>query len=150
MFVRKNWENRFVEHPGRRKLTDTETGKVSIVDVERNEGEIYETGDPFSAASMNDLENRISDESVLTEFLDNGNIKETYDSGNVKLTEFLNDGNIKETITLSDGTVYQIKLTEFLANGSIKETVYGGQSEFDLAMASLGLVPLNPPIEDAP
>lgn len=147
MFVKKFWENRLVEHPGRRKLTDVETGKKSVVDVERDEGDEYKAGDPFSAASMNDLENRISDKSVLTEFLDDGSIKETYEDGNVKLTEFLSDGNIKETITLSDGTVYQIKLTDFLGNGSINETIYGGES--DIAMLLNG-GRINKEIKDCP
>ena len=34
MFEKKTWEDRITENPGRRKLTNTETGEETTVDVE--------------------------------------------------------------------------------------------------------------------
>ena len=58
-FVKKTWVDRVSENPHRRSLTNVSTGTVQIVDVERYEGVILEEGDPFNAANMNDLEDRI-------------------------------------------------------------------------------------------
>lgn len=62
-FEKKTWKNRLSEFPGRRLLsiiskTDTEM----VVDVTRHEGEVSQDGDAFSAANMNDLEQRIAEE----------------------------------------------------------------------------------------
>lgn len=58
-FVKKTWQNRLSEHPTRRQLVDVSTGNTQIVDVTRSEGQIYNIGDGFTQANMNDLENRI-------------------------------------------------------------------------------------------
>ncbi len=61
-FSQKTWKDRLVEFAGRRKLTTVSTGDgYEVVDVVRNEGSISQEGDAFSAANMNDLEQRISD-----------------------------------------------------------------------------------------
>lgn len=62
-FQKKTWKDRIVEFAGRRTLTKV-AGSVDenlVVDVARNEGLVSQTGDVFSAANMNDLEQRISD-----------------------------------------------------------------------------------------
>ena len=62
-FVKKIWKDRKSEFPGRRKL-DMVAGSLDsglIVDVSRNEGEVPEPGDAYSAKNMNDLEQRIAD-----------------------------------------------------------------------------------------
>lgn len=56
-FTKKIWIDRQVEHPARRKLT--ETGTLDVYDVSREEGLIVQEGDSLSAANLNDLENRI-------------------------------------------------------------------------------------------
>lgn len=61
-FVKKMWKDRLSEFAGRRRLTDVSTGTSTVVDVTRDEGEVSQQGDAFSAANMNDLENRIGDE----------------------------------------------------------------------------------------
>ena len=61
-FTKKTWKDRLVEYAGRRKITNTSTNESQIVDVERAEGTVSEEGSAFSAANMNDLEQRISDE----------------------------------------------------------------------------------------
>lgn len=60
-FTRKTWVDRLVEFAGRRKLTDVTTQTVQTVDVARDEGNVSQEGTAFSAANMNDLEQRIAD-----------------------------------------------------------------------------------------
>jgi hypothetical protein len=58
-FTKKEWKNRVSDNPYRRKLTPVGGGDAYLVDVQRNEGTILQEGDAFSAANMNDLEDRI-------------------------------------------------------------------------------------------
>lgn len=58
-FDKKSWEDRVVEFPGRRQLTNVSTFESVTYDVARNEGQITSTGDAFNADNMNDLEERI-------------------------------------------------------------------------------------------
>lgn len=59
-FTKKTWKDRLTEYPTRRRLTKSD-GTSELVTVSREEGEISQEGDAFSAANMNDLENRIAD-----------------------------------------------------------------------------------------
>lgn len=63
-FVKKTWKDRLVEFAGRRTLKRISGSADSqmVVDVSRNEGTVSQAGDAFSAANMNDLEQRIADE----------------------------------------------------------------------------------------
>lgn len=78
-FEKKTWTDRISEYITRRKLTNVSTGTEEIVDVERYEGEISQNGDAFSAANMNDLEDRIDEaitgveDTLLTKI--NGKVK---------------------------------------------------------------------------
>lgn len=65
VFKKKTWHNRMVEYPGRRKLTNVNTGDITVVDAERNEGNVITTGDAFNDETMNDQEDRI--ESAFSE-----------------------------------------------------------------------------------
>lgn len=58
-FVKKEWKDRLVEFAGRRKLKNVATNESTTVDVSRNEGEILQAGDAFSADNMNNLEGRV-------------------------------------------------------------------------------------------
>lgn len=58
IFTKGNWENRNVQYPKRRRLTEVE-GQPNIYDVDREEGTIVSEGSAFSAENMNGLENRI-------------------------------------------------------------------------------------------
>ena len=60
-FTKKTWVDRLVEFAGRRKITNVSTLQAQIVDVERVEGVVSQEGSAFSAANMNDLEQRIAD-----------------------------------------------------------------------------------------
>lgn len=60
-FTPKEWKNRLVEFAGRRMLRNVATGESTVVDVTRNEGQTSQEGDAFSAANMNDLEQRVAD-----------------------------------------------------------------------------------------
>ena len=57
-FSPKTWKQRIVEFPGRRRLDDTSS--ADVYDVSRAEGTVTQEGDGFTAANMNDLEQRIN------------------------------------------------------------------------------------------
>ena len=57
-FSKKTWKDRVSQYINRRLLTDSD-GNTQQVTVTRDEGSVTETGDAFSAANMNDLEDRI-------------------------------------------------------------------------------------------
>lgn len=61
-FVTKTWKDRMVEYAGRRKLKNVTTGEEVLMDVSRSEGTVSQAGDAFSAANMNNLEQRIKKE----------------------------------------------------------------------------------------
>ena len=61
-FVTKTWKDRLVEYAGRRKLKYVATGEEILMDVSRSEGTVNQAGDAFSAANMNNLEQRIKTE----------------------------------------------------------------------------------------
>ena len=58
-YQKKTWKNRVADYPTRRLITPVGQGDAFVAEIERNEGTITEEGDPFNAATMNDLENRI-------------------------------------------------------------------------------------------
>lgn len=62
-FVKKTWKDRLVEFAGRRQLKriSGDANGTMVVDVARAEGTVSQAGDTFSAANMNDLEQRIGD-----------------------------------------------------------------------------------------
>ena len=60
-FTAKEWKNRLVEFAGRRSLKNVTTNETTVYDVTRNEGQVSQEGDAFSATTMNDLEQRISE-----------------------------------------------------------------------------------------
>lgn len=57
-FNMKTWVDRITEYPTRRRLRK-EDGSDELVTVSREEGQVSEEGDAFSAENMNDLERRI-------------------------------------------------------------------------------------------
>lgn len=61
-FVTKTWKDRLVEFAGRRKLKNVSTNEEVLYDVSRSEGTVMQAGDSFSAANMNNLEQRIKTE----------------------------------------------------------------------------------------
>lgn len=75
-FVTKTWKDRLVEYAGRRKLKNVATGEEILMDVSRSEGTVNQAGDAFSAANMNNLEQRIKTEfDSVNSSLANGKIK---------------------------------------------------------------------------
>lgn len=78
IFEKKTWVDRSSEFPGRRNLKDVVTGGVMTVDVTRNEGEVSQAGDPFSAENMNNLETRIDEA-----FADYEETKESFKARNI-------------------------------------------------------------------
>lgn len=83
MFAKKTWADRIAEFITRRTLT-YEDNSTAVVTVERNEGEVSQVGDAFSAQNMNDLEDRIYDafEEINTNLTANNKLfKFGYQSG---------------------------------------------------------------------
>lgn len=60
-YVAKTWLDRISEYPTRRLLTSTsDPTDTKEVYVTRQEGEVSEQGDPYTALNMNGLESRIN------------------------------------------------------------------------------------------
>lgn len=59
-YQKKTWIDQNSEYPQRRRLTDADTGAVTLVDVERAEGAIETAGDRFDSETMNSMETRIA------------------------------------------------------------------------------------------
>lgn len=118
-FVKKTWKDRLVEFPGRRLLKRISGSADSqmVVDVTRNEGTVSQGGDAFSAANMNDLEQRIADEfgevnNNLISVTDGGQIENfhigedgkpyiTYKVGADAVTKKLGSGNYTIVVRLT-------------------------------------------------
>lgn len=67
---------------------------------------------------------------MKVEFLEDGNIKKTLESGNIVAVEFLMDGSIKETTTDPEGNNLSVKTTSFGADGSITINIaYEGEEQ---------------------
>ena len=83
-FVTKTWRDRLVEYAGRRKLKNVATGEEILMDVSRSEGTVNQAGDAFSAANMNNLEQRIKTEfDSVNSSLANGQVKFKVESGDL-------------------------------------------------------------------
>ena len=80
-FNMKTWVDRITEYPTRRRLRK-EDGSDELVTVSREEGQVSEEGDAFSAENMNDLESRID-----SAFKDVNNSLETHTHDNRYYTE---------------------------------------------------------------
>ena len=59
LFTQETWSDGKSKYPGRRRI-DYSDSTYKSVNIERDEGTIYEEGDKFDAANMNDLERRIN------------------------------------------------------------------------------------------
>lgn len=101
-FNKKTWQNRLSEYPTRRQLVDVDTGNTQTVDVTRSEGQIYNTGDGFTQANMNDLENRIYN--AFEDF--DGIAAATHTIPRVvpkDITQYYNDGTLGDRLAGRDG-----------------------------------------------
>ena len=66
-YSKKTWTDRISAYPRRRLLTPVEGGDAVLYDITRQEGNITQEGDAFSAENLNDLETRIKTECDLLE-----------------------------------------------------------------------------------
>ena len=84
-FSPKTWKQRIVEFPGRRRLDDTSS--ADVYDVSRAEGTVTQEGDGFTAANMNDLEQRISGavSAVAGLSVDEYDEDSTYSAGDLRI-----------------------------------------------------------------
>lgn len=111
MFQKRQWNDRNVEHPSRRKLSQV-SGESNVYDVVRAEGTITEPGDAFNAANMNDLENRIFKACNLATY-------KTLNAGQTSIT--LENENINNNSVLSFYTsIYGVQPNSVsVSNGSV-------------------------------
>lgn len=58
LFEARLWEDDKVQFPGRRRIIYQDSSYKDVY-VERSQGTVYQEGDEFNAAVMNDLEKRI-------------------------------------------------------------------------------------------
>lgn len=101
-FEKKTWQNRLSEYPTRRQLVDVSTGNTQTVDVTRSEGQVYNTGDGFTQANMNDLEQRIYD--AFEDFDGIGALSHNVPRVVPKdITQYYNDGTLWNRIKGQNG-----------------------------------------------
>lgn len=60
LFQQIEWTDKQVQFPARRQLTNVSTQEKKTVVVERAEGNVYQEGNLFGAAALNDLEERLA------------------------------------------------------------------------------------------
>lgn len=113
-FSKKTWLDRIAEYPTRRRLKKSD-GTDEIVSVSREEGAISQEGDAFSAANMNDLEDRVASE---------------FNSLNIKLQEV--NKNLFTAHPQYNTSADMIKKMEFI-------TVQHGQVRLEITECSLYL-----------
>lgn len=90
-FSKKTWLDRIAEYPTRRRLKKSD-GTDEIVSVSREEGAISQEGDAFSAANMNDLEDRVASE---------------FNSLNLKMESAITTSNIsKQSVNYANSSNY--------------------------------------------
>lgn len=124
-FVKKVWKDRISEHPARRILTDLQ-GNSEVYNVARSEGSVSQEGDAFSAANMNDLEQRVSDgiESATTVY------QTTLTAGSTSVT-FTNDLIDADSCFYfyADQAHYDLYPDSWSVSGHVLTVVYDAQSE---------------------
>lgn len=108
-FKKKVWKDRLVEFAGRRTLKKISGSADStmVVDVARNEGTVSQAGDAFSAANMNDLEQRTADEFAN---VNTGLTNVSVYVGNDGKLHFRNSAGADTALNFSHGN-YNIALT---------------------------------------
>lgn len=116
-FSKKTWTDRVSEQPQRRLITPVGGGTATTVDVTRQEGIVIQEGDAFSAANMNDLENRIKtnfdrDEATINTV----NNRSTTNANNISTLQ----GNVNTLSTNLTGVTTRVGTleNELTANGT--------------------------------
>lgn len=129
-FVTKTWKDRLVEYAGRRKLKNVATGEEILMDVSRSEGTVNQAGDAFSAANMNNLEQRIKTEfDSVNSSLADGNISfsigedsepyVTYKVGADSVTKKLGSGELKSFGSTYIGNMNAVTILTIPKNGAL-------------------------------
>lgn len=103
-FESKTWADRLSQYPNRRKIKDVENNSESIVDITREEGNIYSSGTSFSAKNMNDLEARIA--SMFPVSIENGGTGGTTATEARQNLDSLSGNILYEGLSGTQGTIY--------------------------------------------
>lgn len=129
-FVTKTWKDRLVEYAGRRKLKNVATGEEILMDVSRSEGTVNQAGDAFSAANMNNLEQRIKTEfDSVNSSLADGNMSfsigedsepyVTYKVGADSVTKKLGSGELKSFGSTYIGNLKTVTILTIPKSGTL-------------------------------
>ena len=129
-FVTKTWKDRLVEYAGRRKLKNVATGEEILMDVSRSEGTVNQAGDAFSAANMNNLEQRIKTEfDSVNSSLADGNMSfsigedsepyVTYKVGADSVTKKLGSGELKSFGSTYIGNLNKVTILTIPKSGTL-------------------------------
>lgn len=129
-FVTKTWKDRLVEYAGRRKLKNVATGEEILMDVSRSEGTVNQAGDAFSAANMNNLEQRIKTEfDSVNSSLADGNMSfsigedsepyVTYKVGADSVTKKLGSGELKHFGSTYIGNLTTVTILTIPKSGTL-------------------------------
>lgn len=98
-YSQHSWVDRESQYPNRRILTDTITSESVTVDIDKEEGVVYNEGIQFNAEVMNDLETRIATAATGIQALLNTRLNKIYPVGSV----YISDRNISPA-TIFGGT----------------------------------------------
>ena len=129
-FVTKTWKDRLVEYAGRRRLKNVATGEEILMDVSRSEGTVNQAGDAFSAANMNNLEQRIKTEfDSVNSSLADGNMSfsigedsepyVTYKVGADSVTKKLGSGELKSFGSTYIGNLKTVTILTIPKSGTL-------------------------------
>ena len=162
-FKKKTWKDRLVEFAGRRTLKRISGSADSqmVVDVTRNEGTVSQAGDAFSAANMNDLEQRIADEfSSINNNLGGLSFYEDasgkYVVGADSVPKKLGSLEVNIPFSLNTGTIANSALCNYYINnseGKIKSItftsfqVHSGQGRYNFYINGVDKMAFNKQIE---
>lgn len=129
-FSKKTWLDRLSQYPTRRTLTAGD-GTTKVVDVTRNEGDIFQEGDKFAASVMNDLEKRIAD--AFTD-MSNEVIQMAYPVGSI----YLSVNNV-DPATIFSGTTWERITDKFLLAGGNSYSIgaTGGEATHVLSVSEM-------------
>ena len=131
--------DRQVKYPSRRILTNVNTQEEKTVLVERNEGHLYNEGDLFDSANMNDLEERIANAFEEVQTLLDNQINLIYPVGSVYMS--FASTNPSE---LFSGTTWQ-QITGYVLLPSTSSGNTGGSS--NITITPSGTVNVNASVQ---
>lgn len=140
-FKKKTWEDRLSEFPGRRLLkiiSRSSDDSEFVADVSRNEGVVSRNGNAFSAANMNDLEQRIEEEFNII----NGNLGSYLALRDVATTSGLTTGLNWVNFTIPQISRYTPRLFLYAGNSTNAAIINYARNALILSSATTISIPI--------